>query len=378
MKLLQLLDCEPGIPLAPGDRHPLDEEKVQQLVERLKLARDQHGREDAYEHSGLPAVVLNADRELVNGRHRDEAAGRADVPVKARVFQFDDHVELQEQIILENLSRTHLTPQQERADLAALVKLKVLRGELASHDAEHAQPAHVGRQRHVNPEREAIRSVASETGRSERTVERAVKADREPVVERVAPKPPTMDERMVEAHTLLGKACALLEPLRREIEALKDDWDRKDGRWALLGSVAQASKTAETAATYISQARAYHEDMERGRHGRTTKERPIGAFDVAKGRDAYEAAQRPARVMDAEQLAHEQQQRVAAKIRERDELLESQAIAAAGPKKGLGGKKLRIEVVAPELPPPLSPEEEVAVFEAADAAGVGPGEKGRW
>jgi hypothetical protein len=123
MKLIEQIDLEPDIRLCGHHSRPIEDGTVQRILERLKIARDDHGREAAYRNSGLPPLTLNAHRELVNGRHRQQACALADVPPVCNVYRFDDHIEEQLQVILENLARTKLSAEQEREELRAMVLL---------------------------------------------------------------------------------------------------------------------------------------------------------------------------------------------------------------------------------------------------------------
>lgn len=256
MKLIEVTTAEPGLPLAKAERHDLDEDIVGKLVDRLNRARQEHGREDAYRHSGLPPLVLNQHREVVNGRHRDEACGRADVPPQVSVFQFEDAIAEQEQVILENLARQQLTPDQVSSDLAALVRLRMVRKDVDDDDAEHAQPAHAARKK-ASKEREAIREVASETGRSERTVERAVKRDREPaspIVEK-APKPKPVEQQLADMVPQLEVLNAALNVVRRSMDAAAQQykWNHSDIRWRYLQDIGKANAGVSNAAITLKE-----------------------------------------------------------------------------------------------------------------------------
>jgi hypothetical protein len=230
------------------------------------------------------------------------------------------------------------------------------------------------------------RQLAEEAHVSERTIRRDA-AKLEPA-EVIAPKPPTMDKLFQEAHELLERARSILDPIKADIEALRGDFDKKDGRWALLGCVAQAANQARLGAEYVAQARGFREAMERAKHTKGGNKRPVGAFEVVKGQDLYEhsthkQAADPEAMARGEQWRHKTEQdeaqarkeslRLSEESRRRRE--EAKPLGLSDPPKvGLKAPK-RVTVVDEQDRPLLPPAEETAnAWADAARVGVGPSE----
>jgi hypothetical protein len=373
MKLLEeSVSLDPSeITLGADHAKHLDEEKISRFVTTLQAG------------GVLPPVVVDGERGLVAGRNRFEAYGRAGLPVRADVIAFEDHLESMELAIRENIDRKKLTPSQEAEALAQLVWLKEQR------DAEREQSALAERQpRRTKTDR--VREVAEETGRSQRKVERAVERTEEarnpsPPAEPIVPKPPSIDKVLQKAHELLSEAQSVLEPIKRDIEAIREDFSKKDGRWALLGSVAQAANQARLGAEYVAHARTYLGDMERAKHMKGGNKRPVGAFEVAKGQDSYQESLRP-RKADPEAMAQGEQHRhnfEQDEARGRKESLrlaeesKAQRIASGGglkvPKRKLD---VRISDGAGGEVPMAAVEETANAWADAAKVGVGPADDG--
>jgi hypothetical protein len=289
-----------------------------------------------------------------------------------------------------------VTPQYDHEDRARVIAAMVERArEVIAHQNEHAAnslsddnqlPTAPKRGRPKSEKREAIQRVARERGESESTVRRQL-ASLEPA-EVIVPKPIGMDKLFQRAHELLCEAQSILEPIKADIEALRGDFDKKDGRWALLGCVAQAVNEARLGAEYVAQARGFRDAMERAKHMKGGNKRPVGAFDVVKGQDLYRAASHE-RAADPEAMAHQERWRHKTEEDDKNALEQSRRLASERPqpmpplgltdppKRGLvAPKKGKSISVVDEEGRPLLPAAEETANAWADAArvGVGPSE----
>lgn len=333
---------------------------------------------------GRPVNPVRVDDQyqLVQGRHRLAGhfnAGSDDVLVQ--VVSYDTAAEREEDTLLENLCRRTLTPDERDRGLRRLWELS----EPANDDADADGKQSAKAPRKTKGERAS--DLAAKTGISQRTVERAVREPKE-FPEPIVPKPPTMDKLFQRAHELLCEAQSILEPIKADIEALRGDFDKKDGRWALLGCVAQAANEARLGAEYVAQARGFREAMERAKHTKGGNKRPVGAFDVVKGQDMYQASSHK-RAPDPDAMAQDQRWRhkneeEEARLRKESLRLASERSAGPTPPLGLSdppkvGLKVpkRVQVVD-EQDRPLLPTAEETANAWADAArmGVGPSDDG--
>jgi hypothetical protein len=287
-----------------------------------------------------------------------------------------------------------VTPQYDHEDRARVIAAMVERArEVIAHQNEHAandasselihsEDQLPKRGRKESPERKVRKLAAKLAGVSEETVRRhQAKLEPEPVV---VPKPPAMDKVLQKAHELLSEAQSVLEPIKKDIEAIREDFSKKDGRWALLGSVAQAANQARLGAEYVAHARTYLGDMERAKHMKGGNKRPVGAFEVAKGQDSYQESLRP-RKADPEAMAQGEQHRhnfEQDEARGRKESLrlaeesKAQRIASGGglkvPKRKLD---VRISDGAGGEVPMTAVEETANAWADAAKVGVGPDEE---
>jgi predicted transcriptional regulator len=201
-RLVETIDIEVERLPAP-DEADLDAEHVSALVEQIRAGRP------------LPPIRLNTQTELVQGRHRlaahVAAVGRADV------VSYESPEEEEADMLAENLYRRKLPPAEEREALRRLVQInRVLMLRAAARDAEEAatqsgcQVSAEERQSKRKPRAtDAVRKTAEDTGRSERTVHRALKTDAEHA-EPKTPRPPTLQRRI---YDLAKPLAALTSPL---------------------------------------------------------------------------------------------------------------------------------------------------------------------
>ena len=160
-------------------------------------------RKSLDEGAQFQPVRITTARHVVYGFHRIAAtmdAGKK--TIRADVAEYDTAAEQEKDGITENLQRLVLTKDEERRALARLVELRtgeievVAAGKTAqpaetadTHGVDNPQPAEnlptaaKAKTKPQSPRRQAIKRVAKETGRSEDTVERAMKE--------AAPAPPS-------------------------------------------------------------------------------------------------------------------------------------------------------------------------------------------
>jgi hypothetical protein len=334
---------------------------------------------------GRPINPIRVDDtyQLMQGRHRLAGHFHACAnEIIAQVVQYDSEREREEDKLLENLCRRTLTPDERDRGLARLFDLAMEAAETAN-DATIPQSAAGSRQKKTKGE--VASDIAAKTNQKQSAVERAVRKAHAPPepAEPIVPKPPAMDKVLQRAHELLSEAQSVLEPIKKDIEAIREDFSKKDGRWALLGSVAQAANQARLGAEYVAHARTYLGDMERAKHMKGGNKRPVGAFEVAKGQDSYQESLRP-RKADPEAMAQGEQHRhnfEQDEARGRKESLrlaeesKAQRIASGGglkvPKRKLD---VRISDGAGGEVPMAAVEETVNAWADAAKVGVGPSE----
>lgn len=232
----------------------LDEQNVSELRDLLLAGKD------------TSPIRVNQKRRLVFGFHRVAAHLQTDrKTIRAEVYSYDSPREQEEDTITENLRRRQLRDEERSRLLRRLIELEDEAG--STQDVRHG----VGRDAPKKGEKN--RAVAKKAGVSERTVEREraeMKAEKEPKPlappdPPPAPRPPTIDERIEEATVNARKAASAMEAIRDEVERYQDGTPRglvaDKHRLEFIAWAGQAAAALRMAINKIGHARTCHIDL---------------------------------------------------------------------------------------------------------------------